>query len=267
MGNPVRYAIISDIHANLEGLRAVVDSLAAERIDRVVCLGDVVGYHSEPSACLAMTRALDPIWIAGNHDRAVTGQIDLARFSHLAVKAIAWTRERLSAAEIGLLSALPLRAEIDGVMLAVHGAWHVEEGCEWARLSTDEERRKTLQAVAAHPSGARICAVGHSHFLRVHRLDGMEVHRILGDELELDGKGCYLINPGTIGDPRSSEHRATYLIYDSDTAHLQIRRITYDFLTTLRKTAAAGLRPLSPVNRLPRPIRSVIKRFTRGPMD
>ena len=201
------------------------------------------------------------------HDRAVTGQIDLAGFSSLAAKAIAWTRERLSPAEIGLLAALPLRAEIDGVMLAVHGAWHVDQGCEWARLSTDEERRKTLQAVVAHPSGARICAVGHSHFLRIHRLDGTEVHRLTGDELELVGGGCYLINPGTIGDPRSSEHRATYLIYDSAAARLEVRRITYDFLTTLRKTAAAGLRPLSPVNRLPRPIRSAIKRFTRRPEE
>jgi predicted phosphodiesterase len=259
----MRYAIIADIHANLDGLQAVARSIAAERIDRVVCLGDIVGYHAEPSACLSLTRELDPTWVGGNHDRAVTGQIDLSGFSRMAAKAIEWTRDRLSAAEVGILGGMPLREEIDGAILAVHGAWHPEVGCEWMSLDTDEKRRRTFDAVGAHPSGARICAVGHTHVLGIHSFDGKEIRKIVADDLILDMNQYYLINPGTIGEPRSSDHRATYMIYDSDASHLSVRRVAYDFLSTLRKTAAAGLRPLSPVNRLPRPIRAAIKRYTR----
>ena len=158
---------------------------------------------------------------------------------------------------------MPLRAEIGGAILAVHGAWHVDVGCEWARLDTDEERRQTFDAFRDHPSGARICAVGHTHILGIHQFDGKAIRKIASDDLKLDSDSYYLINPGTIGEPRSCDHRATYMIYDSDASHLQVRRVAYDFLSTLRKTATAGLRPLSPVNRLPRPIRAAIKRYTR----
>jgi predicted phosphodiesterase len=227
----MRYAIIADIHANLDGLQAVARSIAAERIDRVVCLGDIVGYHAEPSACLSLTRELDPTWVGGNHDRAVTGQIDLSGFSRMAAKAIEWTRDRLSAAEVGILGGMPLREEIDGAILAVHGAWHPEVGCEWMSLDTDEKRRRTFDAVGAHPSGARICAVGHTHVLGIHSFDGKEIRKIVADDLILDMNQYYLINPGTIGEPRSSDHRATYMIYDSDASHLSVRRVAYDFLS------------------------------------
>ena len=259
----MRYAILADIHANLEALQAVVRSMAADRIDRVVCLGDIVGYHADPSACLALMHTLSPIWIAGNHDRAVTGQITLAGFSRMATKAVQWTRDRLTAAELEMLANMPLRVVVGGDLLAVHGAWHPETGCEWTSLDNDEQRRLSFDAIAGHPSGARICAIGHTHVVGIYRYDGQEIKTMRSDNLVLDRQAYYLINPGSIGEPRSSDHRASYFVYDTESMLLTTRRIEYDFYITLRKTARAGLRPLLPMGHLPAPIRTVVKRYRR----
>ena len=95
-------AIISDIHANLEALEAVLREIRAERIGTIVCLGDIVGYNADPAACIGLLRDAGAICVAGNHDRAVTGQITTEGFNPLAARAVDWTRSRLTADDIGL---------------------------------------------------------------------------------------------------------------------------------------------------------------------
>lgn len=257
----MRLAIISDIHANLEALQAVLADAAAQRIDRFVCLGDIVGYHADPQACLAAVADLDPIWVAGNHDRAVTGQITTAGFSRTAAKAVEWTRPRLSPAELAILAAMPLRAQFGNDALLVHGAWHPETGCETVRLDTDERRQLSFAAMAGHPSGARICAFGHTHRAGIYEWRGQGVQRHAVDEVYLANDAYYLVNPGTVGEPRSADRRATYLILDLERRHATIRRVDYDMAPALRKSRRAGLLPA--LSFLPVPLRIALKRYAQ----
>ena len=259
----MRYAILTDIHANLEALQAVARSMAADRVDRVACLGDIVGYHADASAYLALMRTLSPIWIAGNHDRAVTGQITLAGFSRMATKAVQWTRSRLRAAELEMLADMPLRAVIGGDLLAVHGAWHPETGCEWTSLDNDEQRRLSFDAIAGHPSGARICAFGHTHMLGVYRYDGQEIEKMRSDNLVLDRRSYYLIKPG-------QHRRAT--VERSPRVLLRVRygkhaidhkadrvRLLHHFTQDCAGWAKAAASDGTPTG----PIRTVVKRYKR----
>ena len=115
----MKLAVISDIHANVPALTAVLDAIAAERVDRIVCLGDVTGYHTEPDGCVDLLRQAGALCVAGNHDRAVIGALGTEGFSPIAQRAIAWTRERLAPATRDFLAALPLKRAIDDVLVAV----------------------------------------------------------------------------------------------------------------------------------------------------
>jgi predicted phosphodiesterase len=258
----MRIAILSDIHANLEALQAVVLALAKESVDRVVCLGDVVGYNADPAACVDLLLRLDPVVVAGNHDRAVTGQITTEGFSRTAARAVAWTRARLPSETLDLLAGLPLRATVDGVLVAVHGALHPETGCETVRLDTDERRRLSFEALAVHPSGIRVCAFGHTHRLGIYEFsDGAMRSRGGGDdddEVTLQGDALYLVNPGTVGQPRTADRRATYLVLDTDRRSVAPRGVAYDAAAALRKARAAGLLPR--FSFVPAPIRASLKR-------
>src|SRR5688572_12982753 len=103
----MKLAILSDVHANLEALHAVLGQLAVDGVERIVCLGDVVGYHTNPAECIALLRELDTVWVAGSHDRAVTGQINTEGFSSTAVRGVTWTRKHLTADVLKFLSGLP----------------------------------------------------------------------------------------------------------------------------------------------------------------
>jgi predicted phosphodiesterase len=241
----VRLAIISDVHANLEALRATLASIAAQGVDGILCLGDIVGYHADPGECIALLRRSDSLCVAGNHDGAVAGRITTEGFSDTAARGVAWARERLSANAIDFLAGLPRQACIQGVVVAVHGALLPEGGCDMTRLDTGERRRRTFEALAAHPSGARICAFGHTHRLGIYELrDGVERVRA-EDEVALQEDALYLINPGTVGQPRTGERRATYVVLDTARRVAAVRRVEYDIASALAKARRAGLLPTS----------------------
>ncbi len=249
----MKLAIVSDIHANLEALRATLASISVEGVDKVLCLGDFVGYHADPGECIALLRRVDAVCIAGNHDSAVAGRITTEGFSAMAALGVAWTRERLDADAVAFLAGLPRQACIGGRVVAVHGALLPEGGCEMTRLDTEERRRLCFEALAEHPSGARICAFGHTHQLGVYEFrDGFERIRV-EDTIPLRDDAHYLINPGTIGQPRGRERRATYIVVDSTRRTAVVRRVEYDFSSALAKARKAGLMP-SPVR--PSPIRA-----------
>jgi predicted phosphodiesterase len=255
----MRIAILSDIHANLEALQAVALAIAGEPVDRVVCLGDIVGYNADPAECVDLLLRLDPVCVAGNHDRAVTGQITTDGFSRTAARAVAWTRARLPAETLDLLATLPLRATVGDELVAVHGALHPETSCETVRLDTDERRRLSFKALAVHPSGTRVCAFGHTHRLGIYEFRNGATRNHGGeDEVILRGDSLYLVNPGTVGQPRTADRRATYLLLDTDCRSVLPRRVPYDAAAALRKTRAAGLLPR--FSFVPAPIRASLKR-------
>jgi predicted phosphodiesterase len=258
----MRLAILSDVHANLEALQAVLGRLAAEAVDRIVCLGDVVGYNANPVECVALLRELDPVWVAGSHDRAVTGQITTAGFSATAVRAVAWTRARLPQDILDFLAGLPSRASFESYLVAVHGALHPEVGCETVRLNTDENRRLSLEALVKHPSGARICAFGHTHQVGIFELRDGSMRTLSADEAVLRDDAYYLINPGAVGEPRRADRRATYMMLDTERRTVSVQRVAYNFAAAMAKTRKAGLLPRFWF--LPAPMRAALKRGRRA---
>lgn len=239
----MKIALISDIHANAEALRATLDAIAAEGADRIVCLGDIVGYNTDVAACVALLREVGAVCVAGNHDRAAVGAIGTEGFSGPAARAIAWTRPRLDAESRAFLSALPLKAEVGGALVAVHGALHPEQGCELVRLDDDGKRGLSLDALGGHPSGARVCAFGHTHRAGVWERVGTTIRKLEGDTVALNPDALHLVNPGTVGEPRGADSRASFAILDTGRREVAFRRVAYDRRSALAKTRRAGLAP------------------------
>src|SRR5580693_7215010 len=226
----MRLALISDIHANLEALEATFYDIAAHAIDRIVCLGDIVGYNNDAAACVALIRGADCVCVAGNHDLAVCGRITTRKFPSAAARAVAWTREQLSDDDLDFLDSLPLKANIAGRVIAVHGALHPETGCESVRLDNDKQRKLSFEALMIHPAG-------------VYELRSSGVAMHSDAHVSLRDDAYYLINPGTVGEPRSAEHRATYMIVDLERRTVTTRYVDYqasaEFLASHRPGLAS----------------------------
>ena len=255
----MRIGILSDIHANREALEATLSDMSSAGVERVVCLGDVVGYNTDPSPCIRLLREAGAVCVAGNHDRAVTRQIPTDGFSVRAIRAIAWTRKRLPPEDVAWLSALPLKTNVGEHLVAVHGALHVDRGCELVRLNSEDRMRRTAQALLVHPSGARVCAYGHTHRLGIHEYRNGELwEHDPGSEVPLRGGSCYLLNPGTVGEPRSEERRATWMLFDTGRRTVSVRRVAYDDRAAFDKTRRAGIEPRRLLS-IPAPLRSALQ--------
>jgi predicted phosphodiesterase len=211
---------------------------------------------------LALLQEVGAVCIAGNHDRAVSGQITIETFSRTAARAAAWTRARLTGDEIAFLSALPVETCLEGRLVAVHGALHPKTGREIVRLNSDERRQLSFDALVASPSGARICAFGHTHQLGVFELRQGVITERDGDEIRLHEDAYYLVNPGSVGQPRTVERRATYLVLDLNSRVALVRRVNYDAATALAKARRAGLLPYSAY--LPPRLRRSLRRCVRA---
>jgi predicted phosphodiesterase len=254
----MRVAILSDIHANLEALRATLQKISGQAVDRIVCLGDVVGCNTNPAECIALLRERNALWVAGNHDRAVCGQITTTGFSETAARAITWTRRHLSADLITFLANLPLKAAIGDHLVVVHGALHPDAGCELVRLDNNERRLLSFKALSLHPSGARICAFGHTHRAGIFELRDGTVRAWACDEVLLRGDSYYLVNPGTVGQSLTSDRRATYLVLDTAHRLISLHRVEYDFSIPIAKSRRAGLLPRSSL--VPKTLKFPLKR-------
>jgi predicted phosphodiesterase len=258
----VKLALISDVHANLPGLQATLADIARRRADRIVCLGDIVGYNTSPSECIALIRGANAVCVAGNHDCAVCGRITTADFSSTALRAVNWTQARLSRDDAAFLASLPLKAEIEGALVAVHGALHPQTRCESVRLDNDERRLLSFRALMAHPSGARICAFGHTHEAGVYEWRNGRVTLRAEADVQLRDDAWYLINPGTVGEPRASDRRASYMMLDLGRKTVTLHRVAYDTQAAFAATRRAGLAPA--FSFVPAPVRGVIGKGVRA---
>jgi predicted phosphodiesterase len=230
----MRAAVISDIHANLHALDAVLAAIDADDPDEVWCLGDLVGYGPRPNECCALVEARAAVCLAGNHDLAVRGTIDLAEFSGEAGIAAAWTRTVLSGASRHYLDGLQPFGKASGVAL-FHGG---PRDPVWEYVLTDE-----AASAAFALTDEWLVLVGHSHAalqvsLRDKALEGALAPG--GTEVELGG-ARRLLNPGSVGQPRDGDHRAAYLLLDLEAQHASFRRVEYDVERTQREMRDAGL--------------------------
>lgn len=231
----MRIAVLSDVHANLEALDAVLaraDELGAERH---WVLGDLVGYNADPDAVLMRLDEIGATLLAGNHDLAATGRFDVTWFNRVAAEAIRWTADRLGRELLDRLRALEPRRDADGTVL-VHGSV-ADPAAEYvvnisdARSSFDEE-----------PFG--LCFFGHTHLPSAFvRSDGEIERRPLphGEPLRLEDGWRSMVNPGSVGQPRDGDPRASFLIFEPDDRVVTVHRVAYDVAGAQAKIRAAGL--------------------------
>jgi predicted phosphodiesterase len=224
----VRLALISDIHANLGALDATLADIARQSVDRIVCLGDIVGYNRDAAECIDLVRQANCICVAGNHDLAVCGRITTEHFSKAAARAAEWTRKQLTQDDLDFLASLPTKTVIEGQLVAVHGALHPEENCESVRLDNDDNRLLSFIALMGHSSGARICAFGHTHRAVVYEWSYDRAIVRQEKDVQLDDNAFYLINPGTIGEPRAFDRRASYMVLDLARRNAELHYVEYD---------------------------------------
>ena len=218
----MRVLVLSDIHANLDALEAVLADAGLYEV--VWCLGDLVGYGPDPNGCADRMRELpDLVCLAGNHDKAALGQIDLEAFNPEARQALEWTRDSLSEENAAWLRGLPERL-VEGDFTLVHGS---PRRPLWEYL-LDSERARNAFAFYETP----FCLVGHSHVALAFRLDGRSgrcsLHLPPQSPLIQLGPERTILNPGSAGQPRDQDPRASYALLDTDRLTWEWRRVGYD---------------------------------------
>jgi predicted phosphodiesterase len=242
----VRYLVLSDIHANLEALEAVLEAAPRDTWDRVLVLGDLVGYGADPNEVIARVRALDPIAvIRGNHDKAACGVDDASAFNNLARQAAEWTYETLTDEHRTWLRELPAGpAVIDDVLEICHGAPFDED----AYIFDGRDAARAFET-----STRQLCLFGHTHLpvIFLHSDTRFEGTVPEGEAftLPLEPDVRYLVNPGSVGQPRDGDPRAAFAVFEEQTRSLLLRRVEYPVAVAQQKITAAGLPP-SLANRL-----------------
>ena len=229
----MRYAILSDIHGNLEALHAVL-AHADSHADAVLVLGDVVGYGADPQACLERVAERADAVVAGNHEHGVVGMLDLEWFNDRARLALEWTRGQLDDDHLAWLRTRPLTVEIDDATL-VHAS--PDQPAEWDYLLSAEDGFDVFGAFAT-----RLCFVGHSHRPGAWSVGSSgRAHEPGAREIELEAGRRYVINVGSVGQPRDHDPRASYALWDLDARRVTIERVPYDRVTARRKILSADL--------------------------
>lgn len=232
-----RIAIISDVHGNRHALEAVRRAIRQAGLTRVWCLGDMVGYGAHPAECLRVCVHEAERCLAGNHDLAAAGRVKVDAFSPMARTAIEWTRTRLDRNSLDRLARLePEDVDADQQVALFHAS---PRDPIWEYVITGEQARAAFDA-----NPARIIMVGHTHLAGAWRLgdDGrLDGGLVRGEEtLSLEG-GRWLINPGSVGQPRDLDPRASWVILDLEALTLRFRRTPYDVPGAQNAIQAAGL--------------------------
>jgi predicted phosphodiesterase len=230
----MRVAVVSDIHSNLHALEAVLAAIEADAPDELWCLGDLVGYGPRPNECCAAIAERADVCLAGNHDLAVRGTIDLEEFHGDAGLAATWTREVLEPEWQTLLGRLEPEGVAHGVAL-YHGS---ARDPVWEYVLSDEGALGTFELTSSP-----LVLVGHSHVaLQIVQSDGDVSGSVApaGTEVELGGVRA-LLNPGSVGQPRDGDPRAAYLLLDLDARRAEFRRVEYEVERTQREMQDAGL--------------------------
>jgi predicted phosphodiesterase len=231
------YAVISDIHGNLEALEAVLGDVP-DRIDEIYCLGDVIGYGASPNECCELVRSYEMPVISGNHDLAVTDlSTDLAWFNPVAAAAIGWTREQLAPDNADFLRTRPRTLLREGTLF-VHGS--VRDPDEY--ILNGAVARENLAVLTADYPDVRLCFFGHTHVKTVvpsPNGPSSGSH----DTLDLSSGGPYLVNPGSVGQPRDGDTFASYVLAEDteDVTQIVYRFVEYDVEKAQDKIRAAGL--------------------------
>lgn len=227
----MRYAIISDIHSNLEAFRSVLGEIDGGNADRIICLGDIVGYGANPNECVEIIKSRNIHSLIGNHDKAACGLTEPTGFNPAAMEAALWTRGELTGGNKEYLRSLPEEDVIDGFMI-VHGA-------------PSDPDKYILSALGAAPEfpllkNKSLCFFGHTHVSVVYSLSDGTVSVSRDRVCKIRDGVRYLVNPGSVGQPRDRDPRASFLMYD-DRGEAEFRRVEYPIEGAQKKIIDSGL--------------------------
>ncbi|MDF1797837.1 MAG: metallophosphoesterase family protein [Planctomycetota bacterium] len=232
----MRYAVLGDIHSNLDALQTVLGAIEQAGVDRILSVGDVVGYGAAPAACIELLRQREAIVVKGNHDAAVTGELDDQTFNRYARDAVAWTQDQLEGRDLAWLRGLPLMVTLEHCQLA-HG--NIDDPSRFEYIRTTGDANPSLDHLTR-----TVGFVGHTHvpiaLLRPKDAGGRTAY---APEVDLDlaeAERC-LVNVGSVGQPRDEDHRTGWVLFDSDTGRVSIERLEYDIEREAARIREAGL--------------------------
>jgi len=217
----MNYALISDIHANAAALQIVLDKCRERRVDKIINLGDAVGYGSRPNECCEMLIAHGVTSIAGNHDLAACGVFEPVYFQPEARRRMLWTRAVLSASNRRFLEALPEALVIDNAFVIVHGS--LKSSSQY--LLTEKAIVQSFALLKKNYPELRVCFFGHTHKAVTHEWNNAEWRSDEALQIKLNVESLYLINPGSIGYPRYAESPLSFAIYDSGNKTVRLIRL------------------------------------------
>lgn len=232
----MRTAVMADIHSNLEALQAVLGRIEALDANEIICLGDIVGYNADPNACVDIVRGRNIKCILGNHDVCAANLEEPDGFNPLARRAVLWTRAELTDENRLYLRNLPREQRVKDLFL-FHGSIH--DTNRYILYMSDAADNFALLTGMGH--FLRVGFFGHTHVRAVLSYSRGAVSVEFSSDLQLAEKNHYLINPGSVGQPRDGDPRASFLVYDSDEHRVIFSRVEYDIQACQDKIIRAGL--------------------------
>jgi len=229
----MKYAILSDIHSNIESLQSVIKFLEPKNIDCYLCLGDIVGYGANPLECSDLIGALCPTIILGNHDAGTAGIMPLSHFNSYASDAIIWTKSRINKETAAFLKDLPLIYKEKDFTL-VHGT--LEEPQKFNYLIDMDSAKKSFDLMESD-----LLFVGHTHVPGVFEKNNKKVRYYFNNRVMLKKNRKYIVNAGSVGQPRDGDQRACVVLYDSKKKEIRFERVEYDIDSASSKIKKSGL--------------------------
>ena len=233
----MKIAIISDLHSNIEALQACLTKARSLGVEQYVCLGDIVGYGPDPAATLDAVMSLPNIVvIRGNHEEALFGGYYRGLRQHIR-QTIDWTKQQLSVAQLDYLQGLPYQQSVMGMTMVHATADHPEN---WKYLYDTERAEKCMQA-----AGTRLTFIGHTHQPQIfYETPNKEIKYLLpqsGVVIPIYQQGRYVVNVGSVGQPRDENNAASFVVYDTEECELLFCRIAYEYAITAKKIVERGL--------------------------
>jgi len=229
----MRYGIFSDVHGNLEAFRVACDYLDKERIDKCIFNGDIIGYGANPRECLEFLKKIDPIIVAGNHDWTAAGKFSLDYFNPQAKDALLWTKEELREEDLSFLNSFSLKYTGPD-FICVHGSLSDPAEFNYIIYSYDASLNFSL-------FNKQILFIGHSHRAEAFSIKDEKISYIKSEEVKIDSKTKYIINVGSVGQPRDRDPRLSLCIYDSDEGLVKFVRLEYNIKKAADKILEKGL--------------------------
>lgn len=228
----MKYAVLSDIHANLEALTRVLEDARARGVKRFICLGDVVGYNANPGECVDLIRELGCPVVMGNHDAYTVADEIPEIVNGRARKSLEWTRQQIRPDQRQWLAQLPMQRRV-GPFEIVHASMHEPEAWNYVVNATEAILHFHFQQTA-------LCFFGHTHHPMYYSTKERKTHKSF-ERIELEADYQYFVNVGSVGQPRGNDKRAQYALYDTTARVVEMCRVDYDVATACRKIREAGL--------------------------